>query len=493
MAQGLRDSGADVVFITYCDSTKLLDRIKKENLKIHILRNTGDIEKTGDILRKVSASWVVLDGYHFGPDYQRAIKETGCRLLVIDDFAHLEHYYADIILNQNYGAERFSYSAEPSTRSLLGTEYVLLREEFLKYADYKREIPDVAKKLLITMGGGDPENNTLKVIKAVNLIESSLDVKAIIGASNPHYGTIEEEADGSRHNIEILSGVEDMAPLMAWADAAVSAGGTTTWELAFMGLPSLLCIVAENQENGVNVLSQNGFFLSLGWLKDMTDEKISNGLAGLIHDRDKRQQMHKNCRTMTDGRGKYRVIEEMEKEENGLDTFRKDLDFGDVKFISFLNLTAREKEMVRNWRNSNEIREWMFTDHVISKEEHLRFIENLNKDNGNFYWMVKVNDKAAGVGSFQKVDIKDRSGYLGIYSVVRGAGRALIRHLLHIWFDVMKMHILKCELIEGNERACSLYKDFGFKQENEVRFIQKKGTTRKVILMSKVKDVFNEN
>jgi UDP-2,4-diacetamido-2,4,6-trideoxy-beta-L-altropyranose hydrolase/UDP-4-amino-4,6-dideoxy-N-acetyl-beta-L-altrosamine N-acetyltransferase len=481
LAQGAGELGRKVVFITHCESGALLDRVRKEGFKLYEFGRPGGLEETVAILRGEKPDWAVLDGYHMG-SYQKAIKDLGCRLLVIDDYAHLEHYTADIILNQNYGAEKFRYSAEPYTRFLLGTEYVLLRREFLRYTDFKRTIPDMAKKLLITMGGGDPENNTLKVLRAVNLIDAVLDVKIIIGVSNPHLESISKEADSGRHNTEMLTAVEDMARLMAWADAAVSAGGTTLWELAFMGLPSVLFIVADNQENAVNALSMEGF-PSAGWIKNTGVNDLKGILKQLLYDNNLRAALAEKGREIVDGRGAERVSKEMDVSQSD-EGLRKDFDFDEVRFINFINLTDKEKELVRGWRNSDEIRKWMFTDHIISKEEHLRFIENLKKDGMNFYWMARVNDSPAWVVYLQNVDTGNKSSYFGIYSVRKGDGKTMLHHLLHLCFEILQMLTLKCELIEGNEKAYRLYERFGFKPESSVHFIDKGGAFRKVIAMS---------
>ncbi len=478
------------MFITCCESERSIEKIKKEGFRVYAVQKSSDIEDTSDILEKEKPDWVVLDGYHFGPEYQRAIKASGYKLLVIDDYAHLEHYYADIILNQNYGSEKFSYNAGQHTRFLLGSQYVLLRREFLHYSNYERQIPDVAKKVLITMGGGDSENNTLKVIRSVNLIDTPLDVRVIIGASNPHYALIKQKAEGCRHNIEILLDVKDMASLMAWADVAVSSGGTTTWELAFMGLPSMLCIVADNQEYAVNALGKDRVFYSIGWIKDQTDKEIADALSSLVRNKSLRYKMHEKMIEVVDGNGVERVIDIMKKRANNLgnlsNTLRRNIDFGKIKFVNFINLSDDEKELICNWRNSDEIRKWMFTGHIISKEDHLNFIENLRKDDANFYWLVKVDNTSVGVTYFQKVDVNNKSSYFGIYSVKKGCGKLMLHHLMRLWFDILQMLTLKCELIEGNERAFRLYKDVGF-NEDASRFIQKEGSMVKVISMTAVR------
>jgi len=190
----------------------------------------------------------VLDGYHFDGVYQRQVKEAGNRLLVIDDMAHLKHYYADIVLNQNLHAEQLRYACELDTCLLLGTRYVLLRREFLAWKERQREIPEVARRVLVTLGGGDPENNTLKVIQALREVGiPGLEATVVIGASNPHASVLEQAAKQSCIPIRMVRDTKNMPEIMAWADVAVSGGGSTAWELLFMGVPSLLLVVAENQ------------------------------------------------------------------------------------------------------------------------------------------------------------------------------------------------------------------------------------------------------
>lgn len=317
LAQGTKNHRSEVVFVTYCESKQLINRLQKEGFGINLLKEPGNLEESISIFKREQPHWVVLDGYHFDAAYQKAIKDAGYKLCVVDDYAHLDHYYADIILNQDYGAERFSYETEPYTRLLMGTRYVFLRREFLEYANFKREIVGAAKRVLITMGGVDLDNNTLKVLDAVKRIEFPLDVRVILGAGNLHCESIKQKKVTCRHNIEILTAVEKMAPLMAWADVAVSAGGTTVWELAFMGLPALLCIVAENQRQCVEALDQDGFFKSVKWVNANPIKDISNTLAEIILEQNLREEMSRKLRKLVDGRGADRVIKEIKSIAEG--------------------------------------------------------------------------------------------------------------------------------------------------------------------------------
>lgn len=222
-------------------------------------------------------SWVVLDGYQFSAPLQREIKKANVKLLVIDDYAHLPEYAADIILNQNIAPGDLNYNVRPETRFLLGPAYVLLRDEFLNRDFPYRTILDRVGSLLVTMGGADPNNITLKVLE---LLERNLffntRVCCIIGPNNLNRNSIEKWAETSQLRIEILYSVKDMPSLMADVDFAISAAGSTCWELAYMGVPFVTLVIAENQIHISNRLNSSGIAPSAGWADLCGLEKLDH-------------------------------------------------------------------------------------------------------------------------------------------------------------------------------------------------------------------------
>jgi len=314
LAQGWKDAGGEVNFITACQEEGLLQQLREEEFDTHILAephpDASDWDHTRDILAAYPDAWVVLDGYHFDEAYQQQVRETKHRLLVIDDVAHLKHYYADILLNQNLHAEQLRYSCEPYTHLLLGTHYALLRRQFLAWKGWKCEIPEVARRVLVTLGGGDPANHTLKVIQALQRIDiAGLEATVVIGASNPHDDELEAATRQSPVPIRLVRNVRDMAELMAWADVAVAAAGSTVWELLFLGTPTLLLVSADNQEMIARSVDSQGVGKSLGWAKNISVEPLAKAIASLLKDLDWRIKAVEKAQQMVDGQGAQRVID----------------------------------------------------------------------------------------------------------------------------------------------------------------------------------------
>ena len=304
LAQAWKDKGGQALFITTCRNELLLQRLQEERFVINIIERTEDWEKTKDIIKNFPDAWVVLDGYHFHEEYQQKLKETGRRLLVIDDMAHLKHYYADIVLNQNLHAEELYYSCEHYTQLLLGTKYVLLRREFRVRRGREREAREKVLRILVTLGGADPDNCTLKVIKAFQQLKvPGLGATVVIGGSNPHSVALGKIVKQSRMPISIFQKVKNMPELMARMDIAVSSGGATVWELAFMGVPTMVGITAQIEDFLVKGLEKHNLFTNIGWFKAISVKQLTEKLYGLIQDKVARNDMIKLGQKLIDGNG----------------------------------------------------------------------------------------------------------------------------------------------------------------------------------------------
>jgi UDP-2,4-diacetamido-2,4,6-trideoxy-beta-L-altropyranose hydrolase len=262
LAQAWQDNGGKVVFISHCESEALGQRLTAEGFAFISLAKSHpdpfDLNFTLGMVHKLNLpdskreTWFVVDGYHFDATYQKSIKAAGYKLLWIDDYGHAAHYYADLVLNQNISADpSFYIHREPYTQLLLGTRFVLLRREFKRWQGWHRETPPVGRKVLVTMGGADPDNVTLKAIQALKQLDvPGLEGRIVIGPANPHLALL-KKAIGGESRLHLLTEVADMPHLMAWADVSISAGGSTCWELAYMGVPMVM-VLSDNQSGSPN-------------------------------------------------------------------------------------------------------------------------------------------------------------------------------------------------------------------------------------------------
>jgi UDP-2,4-diacetamido-2,4,6-trideoxy-beta-L-altropyranose hydrolase len=313
MAQAWHDAGGRVSFLTACRLPELNARLTSEGVQVEPLSSEpgsdNDAEETREAAQRLGAGWVVLDGYHFTGAFQRRIRGEGVRLLALDDYGHADHYAADLVLNQNlYAAEDLYRAREPYTSLLLGTRFALLRREFWPWRGWKRVVPAAARKVLVTLGGSDPDRVTLKVVEALGKVQlPGLEAMVVVGGGNLRGDELEAAARRHEGIIHLRSNVTDMPELMAWADVAVAAGGTTTWERALLGLPSLVIVLAENQRKLADAVRQAGLGWDLGWHERVGVPALVDSLERLLANAEERSTMARRGPELVDGHGAARV------------------------------------------------------------------------------------------------------------------------------------------------------------------------------------------
>lgn len=263
-----------------------------------------DLAVMRELLKRHQA-YVVLDGYHFDETYQAEIRRMAGRLMVIDDYNHLPAYDSDILLNQNIGSETLVYNRNPGCRILTGPRYALLRPEFIqRLCDRRRQISDKAGKLLISMGGADASNMTLAILKVLEQLSlPDIEIAIVLGPANTHLQSIVDFTGGSKYGCRILQNISDMTEVMDWADVGISAGGSTCWELCFLGLPFFVFSVAENQRIVVHGLEENGAAIRCQKPADLLQR-----LEAVLEDPEQRQAMSLKGQALVDGRGVYRAL-----------------------------------------------------------------------------------------------------------------------------------------------------------------------------------------
>jgi UDP-2,4-diacetamido-2,4,6-trideoxy-beta-L-altropyranose hydrolase len=315
LAQAWQDAGGKGVFAMVDPSPPVRERLLSEGMEVVPLGaqpgSNEDARGVAELARQRAARWVVADGYHFDADYQRALKATGLQILFVDDNAHAGHYTADLVLNQNAHAEESLYpNREPYTRLLLGTDYILLRREFERWRDWKREIPDFGRKILVTMGGSDPDNITLRVVEALTHSRvRGLEITVVVGGSNPYGESLERRVLEGAPSVRWHRNPDNMPELMAWADMALIAAGGTLWELLFMACPVLSYARNPAQGGIISELAGQGAVQDLGRAQHFDPVSLDAAIMELAGSAERRRQMSAMGRERVDGRGAGRLCE----------------------------------------------------------------------------------------------------------------------------------------------------------------------------------------
>src|SRR5450631_1279507 len=316
LAKAWQSTGGRVCFVMAESIPALEERFAREGVALKRMPaapgTASDAEQTVAEARLTNAAWLVADGYRFDPDYIRKLKAAGLRVLFLDDDGRFDFYPADAVLNQNISASPGMYDKrEPFTRLLLGSEYVLLRPEFLAEPQ-AREHPAIGRKVLVTMGGSDPQDVTRKVLLALLQMERNFEARIVVGSGNPRQDELQALA-GRRVGIRLERSPANMAPLMRWADVAISGAGGTCWELAHLGLPSIVVALSSDQVGIARGLAENDIAISLRWHANLSEERIKDALNSLLGDHGGRLAMSERGRKLVDGHGAERVVKFLQK------------------------------------------------------------------------------------------------------------------------------------------------------------------------------------
>lgn len=358
LAQAWQDAGGRAIFLTAPGAPLLEERLRAENCDVHHQTqpagSVADAWATANLARTLNAAWIVIDGYELRTPHFNELKQPGWRVLRIDDFGLPSGSRADTVLNQNLYAERGLYAALPQTQLLIGTSYALLRREFQARPQPLRNEAQRTGKILVTMGGGDPDNVTLRILEALQLAAApDMEVVVIAGASNVHLPSLCEAVVRLPFPARVESNVTAMPDLMAWADIAISAAGSTVWELAYMGVPSLVAVLADNQRSVAGALAQHNIAINLGEADALEPRALARQLRELLDSPRQRDIMARRGQALVDGRGAERVARYL----NGTG-------------FELRRAAPQDCKLLWNWANEDGVRRASFDSRNIPWEQH---------------------------------------------------------------------------------------------------------------------------
>ncbi|MEW6410565.1 MAG: UDP-2,4-diacetamido-2,4,6-trideoxy-beta-L-altropyranose hydrolase [Nitrospirota bacterium] len=315
LADELSVKGYKTIFCTREFEQGLVKKILDRGYKVSVIDVDATLEEDKKHLINFAKSHntkiIITDNYHFRNNYLRGLKENFKVLVSIDDIGDT-FFYSDILINQNINAtpEMYDGKTKNGTKLLLGPTYAMLRPEFKKYHNQPRESGKV-KNILVTLGGGDPENQTLKVLKALEMVRGDFSVTTVIGVSNRNRAIIRDYVATVRKDIKLLENVSDMAELMREADIAIGAGGSTSWEFCCLGIPMIVIFFADNQRGIAEGLYERGIAINLGYYKYISENDIKVAVENLINNPYKREIMSLKGKEIVDGKGAERVVGEI--------------------------------------------------------------------------------------------------------------------------------------------------------------------------------------
>ena len=458
LAQAWQDAGGHAIFAMAEATPAVEERLRNEGVELARVAvragSAADAEETAQLAHKHSASWVVVDGYEFGTEYQASLKSRGLKVLFIDDNGHAGHYSADLVLNQNaHAREAFYPSRDPSTRLLLGPRFAMLRREFTSWRGWNRETPAVARRLLVTMGGSDPGNVTEQAVQAI-LAEPSLKATVVVGGSNPHLPKLRGLVAGAHRDVHLVEDVTNMPELIANSDVAISGAGTTSLEMCFLGLPALLIVLADNQRPAAEELNRRGAAINLGKSAEIRPSTLSSCLTRLVSSHATRKAMSERSRELVDGHGAERVVRALR-----------------TNALQIRRATTTDCTLLWELANDPTVRASAFSPASIPWENHVAWFELkmqtatchilIGEAQGSVAGQVRVDERPDGQG---EIDVSVTREFRG-----EGVGGRLIDLAVRQLFASTAMSRIHAYILPQNAASQRAFENAGFQMAGEAQ------------------------
>jgi UDP-4-amino-4,6-dideoxy-N-acetyl-beta-L-altrosamine N-acetyltransferase len=149
---------------------------------------------------------------------------------------------------------------------------------------------------------------------------------------------------------------------------------------------------------------------------------------------------------------------------------------------------------VREWRNLPEIREYMYSDHVISEHEHARWFGNAINDPARSYWIIELDGNPVGLANLYDISESHRRAYWAFYLASpevrgKGVGSFAERFVINHAFEVLDLEKLCCEVLATNAAVVKMHQRYGFQVDGTLRqHVVKHGARVDVVTMSLLRE-----
>lgn len=323
LAKAFREKGCIVYFISRYEEgfikirEHMFEVIRLENIAkaMNIKHSYNDMsgleeeaENIVNIVKSYNLDVLFIDTYRVNPEYFLKIKPHVKKLAYIDDINQFI-YPVDILVNGNITGEYLGYTKYSEEEILLlGPEYNLIRDEFAHIP--LRTINKEPKEIMITTGGTDPYHLSDRILGMLLADEElrQLRINVVVGSAFDDRKQL-REISRENGNVVLYENVKRMSEVMLRSDVAVSAGGSTLYELCACGTPGLAFIMADNQQGIVEKMDELGYIQSLGWYNAFTEGEFINNVKALCGDYERRAALSGKMQCLVDGRGARRVAE----------------------------------------------------------------------------------------------------------------------------------------------------------------------------------------
>lgn len=411
-----------------------------------------------------NADIVVVDHYGLDVAWESLVKKfLQCTVIAIDDL--MREHNADIIIDQTLNRAVDEYRAtNRDTLILAGTTFAMLRDNFSEFHEeaLRKRLRHHNHKILVFMGGIDKTNATFDVLSALSERENKISTTVLLGKNAPHFDSVASFCKRHGSWLTHVAFTDDMASLMLEHTMAIGAPGSTSWERACLGLPSVIVPLADNQREISSALNSCGLAVSL--MQSQISERLEHSLNTLISNFD---SMRRNNLDVCDGLGCQRVVSiSRQLSKNSRALYLRNASKADIKLVH----TWQTMPEIRKYSNNTEIPSWL---------EHKAWMEDKLNQVDNYFYIIECYDsdtglfQSVGVVRLDLVNEGDDYYTISIYldPSVHGGGLGL--DALMLLNDMHPYKSIYAKVLEENHASQRIFTKAGYLKTDKEGFVRR--------------------
>jgi len=461
LAEALRVAGARVAFFGLVDIDGVASTITERGFELTRLSlpvESGVSELQAHLDRRSEPmDWLVVDSYGADVREETSLRSLVERIAVIDDLANRPHD-CDLLLDQNLAEDsmrRYDSLVPASAVQLLGPRFALLRSEFWELERLRRPRDGTVDRVLVSFGGTDPTQETLKAVEAIEVLAVHLHVDVVLGGAEEPYRARVREVVRRLPDACMHEHVSNMADLMAAADLMLGAGGSTTWERCALGLPSITVVVAENQSKVTENVARRGATVSLGWHGCVDVASMADALSHLLQCPDYVRAISAAASDVVEGRsdGAMVVADVMHALARPQRTCR------------LRDMVEQDLPLLLRWRNSERVRLAMTDQHVITPAEHAEWFAASLANPNRHHYVLECGTTPLGVVSLKRGEQQgffEWGLYIGEPWAPGGSGALMGALALERAFTALGAQEVRARVLASNAASLRFHEKMGF-------------------------------
>lgn len=322
IAEASKRMNVECVFILADDeATSILENKGYKYIVLHSKWDdmNSEVELLRDIIIKEKVDKLLIDTYQVTQEYLRYVTSLTYTIYIddlnafiypVDAIICYANYWKKFNYMENYSRAKMNGEIEFIPQLYLGCRYVPLRSEFKNLP--KKDITEEVSNILIMSGGSDPYDAIWRILDEININKFKC-VDVICGKFYHGLNKLKNKYRGY-NNIQIHSNVSNLIDYMKKADLAISAGGTTLYELCAVGTPTISFSYVDNQLENVNQFQKEEIMRYIGDYREPQNIKLQEVME-LYEEVEYRKEKSIVMQSLVDGNGAVRIVEQCIKNE----------------------------------------------------------------------------------------------------------------------------------------------------------------------------------